>query len=267
MKYFIMKYFILNVTILLSLCLLGCTSQRKVAYFYDVNKESAEAINEIFNTVHEARVVPGDMLSIVISGLDPTAVAPFNLPVVAYARPGSEQLYANPSLQAYLVDINGDINFPIVGKIHLAGLKKSEAIEQIKVELSEHLKDIVVTIQFLNYKITVLGEVNRPGVYSIDNERVTIIDALGLAGDMSIYGKRPNVLVGRENNGKMEFCRLNLNTDEIFTSPYYYLQQNDFIYVEPNNMRALTSQNIPLYLSTVSTLASMATVIISVTKK
>jgi polysaccharide export outer membrane protein len=262
-----MKYFISIAIILFFLCFFGCTSQRKVAYFYGINEESAEVINETFNTVHESKIVPGDMLSIVISGLDPAAVAPFNLPVVAYARPGSEQLYANPSLQAYLVDVNGYINFPVVGKIHLAGLKKSEAIEKIKFELSEHLKDIVITIQFLNYKITVLGEVNRPGVYSIDNERVTVVDALGLAGDMSIYGKRPNVLVGRENNGKMEFCRLNLNTEDVFTSPYYYLQQNDFVYVEPNNMRALTSQNIPLYLSTVSTLASMATVIISVTKR
>lgn len=262
-----MKHSLLVTLVIISLCFFGCTSQKKVAYFYDLNAESAETINEVFNTVHESRIVPGDMLSIVISGLDPIAVAPFNLPVVAYARPGSDQLYNTPSLQAYLVDVNGYINFPIVGKIYLAGLKKSEAIEKIKYELSNHLKDIVVTIQFLNYKITVLGEVNRPGVYSIDNERVTVLDALGLAGDMSIYGKRPNVLVGRENNGKMEFCRLNLNTDEVFTSPYYYLQQNDFVYVEPNNMRALTSQNIPLYLSTLSTLASMATVIISVAKK
>jgi polysaccharide export outer membrane protein len=148
-------------------------------------------------------------------------------------------------------------------------LTKSQAIKRIKEELSPYLKNAIVTIQFLNYKITVLGEVARPGQYSINNERVTVLDALGLAGDMTIFGKRENVLITRENNGKLEFVRLNLNSDEVFRSPYYFLQQNDVVYVEPNKVKAISSENVNtgLYLSTISTLASALTVIFTVTRK
>lgn len=243
--------------------LASCTSQRRVAYFRGVDAASADSINAHFNNIHEARICVGDMLSIIVSGLDPTAVAPFNLPVVGYERPGSDQLYSSPTLQAYLVDVEGNIDFPVAGKIHLAGLTKSQAIERIHESLSPYLKDIIVTIKFLNYKVSVIGEVQRPGQYSISNERVTVLDALAMAGDMSIYGKRNNVLVIRENDGKMEFARLDLNTDEVFTSPYYFLQQNDVLYVEPNNVKAISGLNISLYLSAITTLASVVSVTIS----
>ena len=243
--------------------LMGCTSQRRVAYFRGVDAASADSINAHFNDIHEARICVGDMLSIIVSGLDPAAVAPFNLPVVGYERPGSDQLYSSPTLQAYLVDVEGNIDFPIAGKIHLAGLTKSQAIQRIHEALSPYLKDIIVTIKFLNYKVSVIGEVQRPGQYSISNERVTVLDALALAGDMSIYGKRNNVLVIRENDGEMEFARLDLNTDEVFTSPYYFLQQNDVLYVEPNNVKAISGLNISLYLSAATTLASVVSVTIA----
>ena len=232
--------------------LASCTSQRRVAYFRGVDAASADSINAHFNNIHEARICVGDMLSIIVSGLDPTAVAPFNLPVVGYEKPGSDQLYSSPTLQAYLVDVEGNIDFPVAGKIHLAGLTKSQAIERIHESLSPYLKDIIVTIKFLNYKVSVIGEVQRPGQYSISNERV-----------MSIYGKRNNVLVIRENDGKMEFARLDLNTDEVFTSPYYFLQQNDVLYVEPNNVKAISGLNISLYLSAATTLASVVSVTIA----
>ena len=243
--------------------LASCTSQRRVAYFRGVDAASADSINAHFNNIHEARICVGDMLSIIVSGLDPTAVAPFNLPVVGYEKPGSDQLYSSPTLQAYLVDVEGNIDFPVAGKIHLAGLTKSQAIERIHESLSPYLKDIIVTIKFLNYKVSVIGEVQRPGQYSISNERVTVLDALAMAGDMSIYGKRNIVLVIRENDGKMEFARLDLNTDEVFTSPYYFLQQNDVLYVEPNNVKAISGLNISLYLSAITTLASVVSVTIS----
>jgi polysaccharide export outer membrane protein len=118
----------------------------------------------------------------------------------------------------------------------------------------------------MNYRITVLGEVAKPGQYSINNERATILDALGLAGDMTVYGVRNNVLLTRETNGKLEFARLNLNTDEIFMSPYFYLQQNDILYVEPNNVKSVGSQNISLYLSGISTFVTTVAVIFSIAK-
>lgn len=245
----------------------GCASQKEVAYFYGINSSSSDSINKKFNKLHEARIIPGDMLSITVTGLNPSAVAPFNLPLVSYATPGSDQLYSAPTLQSYLVDINGNINFPVIGIIKLGGLAKSQAIKFINDQLLPYLKNAIVTIQFMNYRVTVLGEVLRPGQYSISNERVTVLDALGLAGDMTIYGKRKNVLITRENNGKLEFVRLNLNTDDVFKSPYYYLQQNDVIYVEPNSVKSVASQNTSLYLSTISTVATVVAVLYSITRK
>ncbi len=252
--------------IIISSLLLSCTSQKKVAYFRNVDVGSAESINRAFNDIHEAKICVGDMLSIVVSGIDPIAVAPFNLPVATYENPGSDKLYASPTLQSYLVDVEGNINFPIVGQIKLVGLTKSQAIDRIYEALAPYLKDVIVTVKFLNYKVTVIGEVLRPGQYSIDNERVTVLDALGMAGDMTIYGKRDNVLVIRENMGNLEFSRIDLNSDEVFTSPYYFLQQNDVVYVEPNKVKAISGLNIPLYLSAITTLASVVSVIFAVTK-
>jgi len=244
----------------------GCSSQRKIAYFNGINSASSDSIGKKFFKAHEAKIVSGDMLSITVSGLDPLAVAPYNLPLVSFAAPGSSQIYNSYTLQSYLVDVNGDVNFPVLGSVRLGGMTKSQAINYIQDKLSKDLKNPIVTIQFLNYKITVLGEVLRPGLYSINNERVSILEALGLAGDMTVYGKRENVLLFRESDGKPEFVRLNLNTDEIFKSPYFYLQQNDVLYVEPNVVKSIQAQNLPLYLSTLSTLATVTTVIIALYK-
>jgi len=243
----------------------ACTSQKNIAYFYKIDSKAADSINKSFYKAHESVICAGDMLSITVSGIDPLAVAPFNLPLVSYAAPGSDEIYAAPILQSYLVDINGNINFPVLGTIKLAGLKKSEAIAFINNELMPFLKNAIVTIQFINYKITVLGEVARPGQYTINNERVTILDALGLAGDMTPYGIRKNVLITRENEGKLEFVRLNLNNGDIFKSPYYYLQQNDVLYVEPNSVKSIASQNLSLYLQATSTIATTVAVIYSIT--
>lgn len=243
----------------------SCSTQQKVAYFNGLTAESVGAINAQFQTNHEARICQGDMLSITVSGLDPLAVAPFNLPLVSYATPGSDQLYSAPTLQSYLVDVNGEITFPVVGKIKIVDLTKSEAIALLGEKLKPYLKDPIITIQFMNYRITVLGEVQRPGQYVINNERVTILDALGMAGDMTIYGVRNNLLVIRENNGKIEVHRVNMNNDEVLKSPYYFLQQNDVIYVEPNSVKSIASQNFSLYLSSLSTVATVTAVIYSIT--
>lgn len=261
-----MKKIIILFTILSLISLSSCTSQRRVAYFRDVDATSAEAINRAFNETHEARIAIGDFLSIIVSGLDPLAVAPFNIPIVTYAQPGSNMAQVMPTLQPYIVDFNGNINFPVVGEIHLAGLTRTQAVEKIEQKLEPFLRDAIVTLQFLHFQINVLGEVARPGTFIIRNERVTILEALAMAGDMTIFGKRNNVLVIRENNGELEFARLNLNSDEIFTSPFYYLQQNDVVYIEPNVMRAVAALNIPLYLSAVTTLASIISVIFVLTR-
>ena len=143
-------------------------------------------------------------------------------------------------------------------------LTKSELIIIIQERLKGQIVDPIVTVRFLNAKVTVLGEVRNPGSYSLNNGGMTLLEALGAAGDLTQYGKRDNILIARENNGKLEFARLSLNTDEIFKSPYFYLQQNDVVVVEPNQARSTSNQTIGLWLSMIGTLSSAATVIVSV---
>jgi polysaccharide export outer membrane protein len=162
------------------------------------------------------------------------------------------------------VDINGDINFPILGKLHVVGMTQSEVIAMLQDKLSSQLVNPIVTMRFLNARVTVLGEVRNPGTYYLNNGRITILEALGMAGDLTQYAKRNNILVARENNGKLEFARLDLRSDEVFTSPYFYLQQNDVVMVEPNQARTTSNQSLSLWLSLVGTLSSAATVVVSV---
>jgi len=248
----------------------GCTSQREVTYFHNIQSEDAAAINRFFHSVPVATICKGDMLGITISALEPEAALPFNLPYVSYMAPGSNQVYNTQTMQAYLVDDQGDITMPVLGKINLLGKTREDAISAIQEKLQPYLKNSTVTLRFQNFKVNVLGEVMHPGQYTIYNERVSILDALALAGDMTIYAKRNDLLVVRENNGKLEFGRINMNNDDLFKSPYYYLQQNDVIYIESNSNKTISSQNIGLYLQSISTVAALAsavTTIVLVTNK
>jgi polysaccharide export outer membrane protein len=146
----------------------------------------------------------------------------------------------------------------------VVGLRQSEVISLIEGKLQGQVVNPIVTMRFLNARVTVLGEVKNPGTYTLNNGRMTLLEALGIAGDLTQYASRRNVLVTRENNGKVEFARLDLRSDEIFTSPYFYLQQNDVVYVEPNSARTTSNQSISLWLSMVGTVASAATVVVSV---
>lgn len=244
--------------------LASCTSQKKMAYVYGISAASADSINQNFHAQREAHIVCGDALTITVNALDLEAVESFNMPIYNPGQVGTDRVYSSYQLQYYLVDKNGCINFPTLGKIHVEGMTISQLTDTLTTEISKSVNDPIVNVHFANYQITVLGEVTRPGRYSVSSERITILDALGLAGDMTPYGKRDNILIARETNGKMQFERLNINEASIFTSPFFYLQQNDVIYVEPNGVRAVNSQNISLYLSMITTLGSMATVIVSV---
>jgi polysaccharide export outer membrane protein len=151
-----------------------------------------------------------------------------------------------------------------LGKLYVVGLRQSEVISLIEGKLQGQVVNPIVTMRFLNARVTVLGEVKNPGTYTLNNGRMTLLEALGIAGDLTQYASRRNVLVTRENNGKVEFARLDLRSDEVFTSPYFYLQQNDVVYVEPNSARTTSNQSISLWLSMVGTVASAATVVVSV---
>lgn len=253
------------VFVLLTVVLMcSCVTRKQLAYFQPVTSESAAVINESMKPQPEPRVKINDALVITVSALDPEAVLPYNLPNVSYATPTSENIPTTQTYQYYTVDANGDISFPVLGKLHVVGLSQSEVIEMILEKLRGQLVDPIVSMRFLNAKVTVLGEVKNPGAYLLNNGGMTLLEALGAAGDLTQYGNRRNVLVTRENNGKLEFARLNLCSDEVFASPYFYLQQNDVVYVEPNQARTTSNQSISLWLSLVGTLSSATTVVVSV---
>lgn len=252
--------FVLLITALMS----SCISNKQLIVFKTVTAETAEEINKTMKPQPEPRVKINDALIITVSALDPEAVIPYNLPTVSYESPTSSTVPTSSSFQYYTVDEQGYIDFPILGKLYVVGLRQSEVISLIEGKLQGQVVNPIVTMRFLNARVTVLGEVQRPGTYTLNNGRMTLLEALGVAGDLTQYANRSNILITRENNGKVEFARLDLRSEEVFTSPYFYLQQNDVVYVEPNQARSTSNQSIGLWLSMVGTVASAATVVVSV---
>ncbi|MDD7455882.1 MAG: polysaccharide biosynthesis/export family protein [Bacteroidales bacterium] len=258
-----------------ALILASCSSKtyRNINYLQDVTSDSTWKMTANTGVV----IQPKDQLSIVVSSKDPELAASFNLPVASY-QAGSEitaTSYGNQRLLGYVVDNDGDIDFPILGTIHVAGLNRWELSRLIKGELEDRelLKGAVVTVEFMNFMISVLGEVNSPGSYSVSGDKITILQALSLAKDLTIYGKRDNITVIREQNGKRESYKIDLRSKNLFDSPAYYLQQNDVVYVEPNKVRARQStlnennvRSVGFWTSIGSFLTSVANLIIISTR-
>lgn len=221
------------------LILLGsCGTREKMVYFQTSTQDSLSQDSVKQNIQFTPTLKPDDFLSVVITANDPESVIPFNYPEVGGGRVLNQgYMTGNAAKSGYLVDPEGIVNLPVLGKIKLGGLSRTVATDILEERYALYLKNPVVNIQIQNYKITVLGDVNRPGTYSIPNERITLLEAIGLSGDLDITGVRDNVLVIREENGKREQYRINLKTDEVFSSPVYYLQQNDVVYVEPNTAK------------------------------
>ena len=257
-----MKLYTLTTIGCLVLLLSGCGSYKQVPYLQDL--EALET-SDTLPVMYDAKIMPKDLLTITVNTSDPEASAPFNLTVQTNNSASSvHSITQQPSLQQYLVNNEGDIDFPVLGKLYVVGLRQSEVISLIEGKLQGQVVNPIVTMRFLNARVTVLGEVKNPGTYTLNNGRMTLLEALGIAGDLTQYASRRNVLVTRENNGKVEFARLDLRSDEVFTSPYFYLQQNDVVYVEPNSASTSSNQSISLWLSMVGTVASAATVVVSV---
>ena len=249
---------------LLALAGVSCVTQKQMTYLQNADASAVDSINAHFESQTEAVIRKGDALTVFISALDKEAVTPYNLPTAVYATPGSNSVNTTPMLQYYIVDENGDITLPVLGAVHVAGLKRTEVAEEIKSLLEAQVMNPLVQVSLVGAKVSVLGEVNTPGQVPITTGRLTILEALAAAGDMTPYGKRDNVLVTREVEGKMEMARLDLRSTELYASPYYFLQPNDVVYVSPNKVRAISSANAGLWLSMVSTVASAATVIVTV---
>ncbi|HAR73269.1 MAG TPA: sugar transporter [Flavobacteriaceae bacterium] len=230
----------------------SCGSRKEIVYFQ--NQEQLTTSFEQFTP----KIQPTDQLAIVISAADVAAVAPFNQMRNNQNTASSNSI--SPYSPTYTVDENGNISLPMVGNVKLAGLTRSQAIETIKNKVSKYVVNPGVNVNFVNFRISVLGEVSHPGSFIVPTERITLLDALGMAGDLTIKGKRENVTVIRESNGVKERFNVDLTSESSLNSPVYYLAQNDVVYVEPNSAQVSASKFTPNY----SLWISMAGVIISV---
>lgn len=237
----------------------SCTSRKEIVYFQDIESENEESTIQRYKTTLQ----PDDLLVITVSAVDMDAVRPFNIITASYS-PINNTLIGNPKNLAYLIATDGTINFPVIGTVKLAGLSKTEAIALLKNKIEVYVKDPIINIEMVNFKISVLGEVRSPGTFTILNERITIIEALGLAGDLNITGKRNNVLIIRDTNGVKTYTRIDLTKKDLFSSPFYYLQQNDVVYIEPNKARIQAADfnpNTGVYLTLASILISLVSIL------
>jgi polysaccharide export outer membrane protein len=232
-------------------------SPKKVIYFDGINNVT---IKSKFPPNIESSIQINDLLSITVSSANPAASAIFNAPNESTPTTSSATSFGNTLTIGYLVNLNGDILFPVLGKIHAEGLTKSQLQALLTKQLveSKQLIDPIVTIRQLNFRVSVLGEVAKPGVYTTPNEKISMLEALSFAGDITIYGKKTNVLLIREDEkGDKLIERIDLTSSNLFTSPYYYLKSNDVIYVEPSQNREKKerfAQVTPIILSVVSLL-------------
>jgi polysaccharide export outer membrane protein len=244
------KHFTLIIALAAIALLSSCGSKKDLVYFQ--NSGQAFSDNTKDNTLYDLRIRPKDNLYITVSSTNPAAVEPYNVfstNNINYTTQGLEY-------RGYLVDEEGNIKFPGLGVIHLGGMTKTDAEAYIQKEITKTVEDCSVNIRFINYKISILGEVNRPGIYTISNERVSIVEAIAMAGDLTIYGQRHDIQIYRVENGEKKTFLIDITDPNIFFSPYYYLEQNDIIYVSPNSTRVRSSTNIMPVLSVVITSAS-----------
>ena len=258
--------FFTALVILLLLSATSCTSYKNVPYL----QNSADLSNiQQYQNVFDAKIQPKDLLVInVVSPMDPSASAPYNL-TVGIPYEGKQTLTTQATLQTYLVDNDGYINFPVIGKLRVAGKTITEVEEMVYAKIeSAFVEKPVVTVRYHNFKISVLGEVTSPGTYSVSNGKVTVFEALALARDLTIYGRRDNVKLIRENaEGIKEIHEINLNDVAVLTSPYYYLQQNDVLYVTPNKAKAKNSDignSTSLWFSATSILISLTSLLYNI---
>lgn len=247
-----MKQLLIGITALLLLS--SCAPTREVIYFNELDEARIRSNVQVPETVIQAN----DILSISVSSLNKEATEIFNL---HNTGPNAE------TSSGFLVNSDGNIQFPILGPVKVAGLTKRQLQDNLAKSLSDQqlLLDPIVLIRFLNFRVTVLGEVGKPSVIQVPSEKISLLEAIGMAGDLGIQARRDNVLIIREEEGQKVFERLNLNSNELFTSPYYYLKSNDVVYVEPNKYKLIAAkpapQWIPYALSSLSIIIGLATLL------
>lgn len=256
-----------NIFLLMLLFILcqSCISPKKVLYMQDLDSSSIRTINQQYTT----KLQPDDVLNIVISSKDNLGVAPFNI-VTTPTAIGNSNLNGQPKLLNYIIRQDGTIEFPVLGKLKISGMTILETIEFLKQQLKPYLNEPVVVVEWLNFKFTVLGEVKQPGLYRSVNERVSILDALGMAGDLTIYGNRDNIILVREKDGKQETHKIDITSKKFLESDLFYIKQNDVLVVSPNKAQiqsAAFNRNTSIFVSIASLIATTITSMIVLIKK
>lgn len=219
--------------IVLSVLLTSCASREKLVYMQNIESQAGQA-----NLSYEPIIQPDDLLQIIVAAADPETAIPFNFSSTGTISnmdnlgTGGQQIQ-----QLYIVDQQGMILFPVLGPLKIGGLTRSQAIAMLTDKLTGYIKNPQLNFRIANFKVAVEGEVNKPGMIKVNSERITLLEALAQAGDLTVYGKRDNILVIREQNGTKTFARVDLTKADFFQSPYYYLTQNDVVYVEPNKTK------------------------------
>lgn len=263
-----MKFKTLFFTLVLMVGVTSCATHRKIAYFQDLTP--GVSTQEVAVPL-EIKIQSEDKISILVNSKNPQLVELFNLPYVARQIGTVGSSGSSQGISGYTVDADGNIDFPVLGKIHIAGKSRTEVAAFIKNELitKNLVNDPVVTVEFMNLTVSVMGEVNSPGRYSIDKDKMSILEVLSMAGDLTIYGRRDNILVLRQEDGEQKVYAVNLGSaDQLYTSPAYYLQQNDVVYVEPNDTKSRQStvngnnvRSTSFWLSLASLLTTIAVLI------
>lgn len=254
----------------LSLCLASCSTSKKIVYFQDI-EQGAGATSFALPEPVEIRLRPEDKISIIVNSRDPQLTNLFNLPYVSRQLGSMSSGNTNQGISVYSVNRQGEIDFPVVGKIKVEGMTRYQVADTLSYILRHRnlVKDPVVTVEYANLNISVMGEVGSPGQYPIQKDRLSILDAISMAGDLTIYGMREKVMVLRQENGVQKIYQVNLcSAQELYSSPVFYLKQDDVVYVEPNKVRARQStvngntvRSTSFWVSVASLLTSIATTV------
>jgi polysaccharide export outer membrane protein len=264
-----MKVFFLlkkSIPILFAVLFFSCASKKDVVYYQNIDGlASAEKSNS-----YEIKIQPDDLLMIIVSAEDPETAIPFNLSSISVAPTYSlNAMRGQEVIQSYLVRTDGYIDFPVLGKLKLGGLTRSEVMQLLQDKISKYIKNPIINLRLMNFKVSVQGEVTLPGTYTVASERITLIEALTLAKDLTIYGKRDNILIIREIDGVKSYNRVDITKADFINSPFYYLAQNDVVYVEPNKVRingAAVGANTGVIISITSLMITLITLIVTTTK-
>ena len=252
-----------TIPFLLVLLIFSCKSREEVVYYQNIDAlANAEKSNS-----YEIKIQPDDLLMIIVSADDPETAIPFNLNTINIPAAGAINVAQGQlTIQSYLVDAAGTIDFPILGKLSVGGLSRSEVMQLLESKIAKYIKNPIINIRVMNFKVSVQGEVTLPGIYPISSDRITLIEAISKAGDLTIYGKRDNILIIREVNGVKAYNRVDITKADFIHSPFYYLAQNDVVYVEPNKARingAAVGANTGVIISITSLLITVITLIVT----